>query len=92
MPEEPRLARDILRCFIRNTGMADDLEGIARWRLLEEAIYHRVDETAQALEWLVEHDLLRRDSTTASGTLFRLDDEARHRAETFLQEGQHERE
>ena len=72
--------------------MADDLEGIARWRLLEEAIYHRVDETAHALEWLVEHELLRQDSTKASGTLFRLDDEARQRAEAFLREGRHESE
>lgn len=84
MPGEPPLVRDILRCFLRNEGMADDLEGIARWRLLEEAVYHRVDETARALTWLVEHDLLREDVGTGHGPLFSQDEAARRRAEAFL--------
>lgn len=53
-----RPAREIVAYFLRNPAAADSLEGIARWRLLEEAIHRNVVETQTALEWLVEEEFL----------------------------------
>lgn len=86
MPEEPRLAREILRYFLRNEDAADDLEGIARWRLLEEAVYRRVDDAAQAVEWLVAHGLLHADVTASGGRIFSLEGSNRQRAEELVQQ------
>lgn len=84
MATEPHLAREILSYFLRNTEAADDLQGIAGWRLLEEAIYHRVEDTALALKWLVAEGFLREDATPTSGTVFRLERSSHQRAEHFL--------
>jgi len=86
MPAEPRLAREILSYFLRNSEAADDLQGIAGWRLLEQAIYHRVEDTARALDWLVAEGFLREEGTIASGTVFRLERSSRNRAEDFLED------
>jgi len=49
----------VLRYFVRNPQAADTLEGIARWRLLEEAVQRTTEETGEALAWLVAAGLLR---------------------------------
>ena len=38
--------------------MADTLEGIARWRLLEERVSLSVRQTEAALKWLVEQGFI----------------------------------
>jgi hypothetical protein len=53
------LSSQVLSYFLRNPRAADSLEGVARWRLLDEAIRHRVTATHDALVWLVERGLLR---------------------------------
>jgi hypothetical protein len=53
------VVRQVLSYFVRHPHAIDDLEGIARWRLLEESVRDRVEETRLALSWLVEHDYLR---------------------------------
>ncbi len=77
-------ARDILSYFLRNPQTADDLEGIARWRLMSEAIRRSVEDTNRALEWLAEEGFLVRDTTAGAGPIFRLNPVNRVRAETFL--------
>jgi hypothetical protein len=78
------IARDILSYFLRNPQTADDLEGIARWRLMSETIRRNVEDTHRALEWLAEQGFLMRDTTVGVGPIFRLNSVNRVRAETFL--------
>jgi len=78
------VARDILSYFLRNPQTADNLEGIARWRLMSEAIRRSVEDTNRALEWLAEQGFLVRDTTPGAGPIFRLNPVNRIRAETFL--------
>ena len=47
------MAREILNYFVRNPHAADTLEGVARWRLMDEMIRRKLDETEAALECLV---------------------------------------
>ena len=62
---------EILSYFMRNPTAADSLEGIARWRLLEEVIHRKVDETHVALEWLVQQGFLLQTGRFGS-SIFRL--------------------
>jgi hypothetical protein len=85
----PEIAKDILRYFVRNPRAADDLEGVARWRLLRGLIHDRVEETSRGLRWLVEQHLLLRIPTPGrSGDIFLLNVEELARAESFLAETQ----
>ena len=56
---KPQIARQVLSYFIRNPHATDSLEGIARWRLLQERIHRTVQETNAALAWLVSEGYLR---------------------------------
>jgi hypothetical protein len=85
------IAKDILSYFLRNPQAADDLEGVARWRLLNHTVHRDVEETSQALDWLVRQGLLGRVSRTGSGAIFRLRPEQRAAAEAFLAESEDER-
>jgi len=80
-----RPAREILAYFLRNPAAADSVEGIARWRLLEEAIHHKVLETQKALEWLVEQGFLIEVAEPHTGRLFRLNPERQGQAEALLE-------
>ena len=81
---EPEMAKEILRYFLRNPRAADSLEGVARWRLLEDAVRRRVESTERALRWLVHHGFLREMSTTGTGAIFSLNPERQAEAERFL--------
>ena len=69
---QDEIAREILGYFMRNPKAVDTLEGIARWRLLEEVVYRTLDETQEAVEWLVKHGALLETPTTGYGPVFRL--------------------
>lgn len=64
-----------MRYFTEHPHAADSLEGIARWRLLEQRIQQTVDETAEALAWLVERGYLRRIDVPGGPPLFRRNEE-----------------
>jgi len=68
--QTPPAARQILSYFVRNESAVDSLEGIAKWRLLEEAIHRNVLETEQALEWLVRQGYLVESMQPHAGRLF----------------------
>lgn len=61
-----------MRYFVRHPQAVDDLEGIARWRLAEEVIRRKVEETHRVLTWLVEHDYLRLTHAPGLAPLFSL--------------------
>ena len=77
----------ILRYFVRHPEALDDLEGIARWRLLEEAIRSKVVETDRALQWLVERGFLRQTARLGSPPLFGLNPEKVDEANRLLAAG-----
>ena len=79
------LARQVLAYFLRHPEGADDLKGVATWRLLDQMIHQTLEETQDAVEWLVAHEYLVSDSTPASERIFRLNDEKRKEAEHFLE-------
>ncbi len=71
-----QVMRDILSYFVRHPQAADTLEGIVRFRVLDELVHRGVPETEAALEQLVRQGLLRRDSVPGSGVLYRIGDAA----------------
>ena len=80
----PPSARDILTYFVRNPAAADSLEGIARWRLLEQAIHRSLVETEDALDWLVEQGFLDEVRGSHRSALFRLNPKKQKQAESLL--------
>ena len=78
------VAGDILKYFLCNPAAADNLEGMARWRLLSETIQRSVQQTSQALEWLVRRGFLLKLDTGGSGPVFCLNLEKRAEAEKLL--------
>jgi hypothetical protein len=79
-----RAAKQIISYFLRNPRAADTLEGIARWRLLEEQIHHSVRLTERALQALLAMGLLVARSTESAGTIYQLPESMRDEAERFL--------
>jgi hypothetical protein len=71
----PKAAKQILAYFMRHPRAADSLEGVARWRLLQETIHHNVDETRNALEWLVAKGFLRQETVAGTNPVFSLNEE-----------------
>jgi hypothetical protein len=70
---EPEIARQVLSYFVRNTQAVDTLEGIARWRLLEEKLQTSLRQTDAAITWLVEQGYLEVVQPVGSVRLYRLD-------------------
>lgn len=77
-------AREILSYFLRNPAAADSLEGIARWRLMEQAIHRTIVETEDALDWLVEQGYLIEVAHQGSRPLFHLNPEKEQAAGALL--------
>jgi hypothetical protein len=69
---EPTIVKQVLGYFVRNPKAADTLEGVARWRLLEEQIQNSISQTETAVEWLVAQGLLQEFNPRGTGHLFRL--------------------
>lgn len=80
----PAAARDILRYFLRNAGAADDTEGIARWRLLDEDVRRNVAEVQDALSWLVRAGFLIEEAADPKRKLFRLKQGVSEQAEDLI--------
>ena len=80
------VTRQILSYFIRNPQAVDSLEGVARWRLLDEAIHLRVHAAREALEWLVECGVIRQVTGPGLQPVFSLDPDRRDEAERLLAE------
>jgi hypothetical protein len=82
-PEHER-AKEVLNYFLRNPRAADSVEGVARWRLLDQTVLRTVDETHQALEWLVQEGFLCQATLAGAGTIFTLNAERQAQAVRFL--------
>ena len=82
----------VLGYFVRNPRAADTLEGVARWRLLEDQVSRTLQETDVALQWLVDQGFLEIVSTGSSGHIFRLNADRCADAARFLAEEREKRE
>ena len=78
--------KQILNYFVRNRNAADSLEGVARWRLLEEQVQRSLQQTDTALKWLVAKRYLEVIKPAGSVPLFRLDPDRRAEALKFLEQ------
>jgi hypothetical protein len=90
LPKDPQddldVAREVVRYFVRNPEAADTVEGVARWRLLDETVYRSVEQVARVVAWLVAEGLLVEDRLPSSRAAFRLNETARKRIDRFLDE------
>ena len=66
------VALEIVRYFRQSPDTADTLEGIARWRLMQQTIDLTVDETQAALQLLIERGLVEEIRLAGGKTVFRL--------------------
>lgn len=83
-PSPPEPVSEILRYFLRHPRAADTLEGIVRWRLLEETVQRKTEETARALAWLVDAGLLHREAMPGGEPAYSLARERKAEAERLL--------
>lgn len=81
---ELEIVKQILNYFLRNSKAADTLEGIARWRLLEEQVHRSFQQTELALTWLVEQGFLEEVKTVGSSRIFRLAPQGMEKTARFL--------
>lgn len=83
--ETPTQPREILDYFLHNPQAADSLEGVARWRLMDEIIHRSVDEIGEALDWLVAKGFLIEESSPGAAPVFRLNHRRVSKAKQFLE-------
>jgi hypothetical protein len=85
---EPRdvtgLAKQLLSYFLRNPRAVDTLEGVTRWRLLEQQIHNHLQETSEALDWLVKLDFLLKIDSPSTESCYGLNVANRPKAEEFI--------
>jgi hypothetical protein len=80
------MARQILTYFVRNPHAADTIEGVARWRLMDELIRRRLDETLTALKWLVAEGYLIESPPRGGAATFSLNLERADEARRLLED------
>jgi hypothetical protein len=79
------VVKQVLGYFVHNPKTADTLEGIARWRLLEERVQKSLLQTETAIDWLVGQKYLEKVMVAGSkDAIFRLNPERHSDAVRFL--------
>jgi hypothetical protein len=76
--------REVLSFFLRHPGTSDSVEGIARWRLLEQRLLRSVEETESILDDLVALGFLEEITAPGIPRLFRLRQEKAEEAAAFI--------
>ena len=66
------IAAQILRHLLDNPQVTDTLEGLARFRLLEQKVNLSLEETDKALRWLVERGLVLQERAGDGVSVYRL--------------------
>src|SRR5688572_9205058 len=84
-PELSGVVRDVMRYFVQHPLAADSLEGIARWRLLEQRACDLVAETSSAVAMLVGEGMLEEVAVAGGKTLYRLNPAKIDAARQFLE-------
>jgi len=76
--------KDILGYFLRNPQAVDSVEGVARWRVMEEQVHRTLEQTQSALAWLLTEGYLEELETASAGRIVRLNPERQAVAARFL--------
>ena len=76
---------------MRHPQAADDLEGIARWRLAEELAHRVLEETSRALDLLVKEELLEESAIPGGGKVYSLNADQIEKSRKFLATRQQDR-
>jgi hypothetical protein len=66
------IVEQVLSYFVRNPRAADTLEGVARWRLLQDQVSRTCQETEVALQWLVDQGQVETVPTGSSSHIVQL--------------------
>jgi hypothetical protein len=82
-PDVP-VAKEILRYFLRNPEAADSLRELSRWRLMEERVHRSVQNTREAVDWLIAQGYLREETRIGTDSLYLFNPARRDDAESFL--------
>lgn len=80
-------AREIIRYFMQHPQASDDLQGIARWRLLQLRVHRQVQEVQSALALLVSMKLLNEQYTPSVGKRYCLNLAKLTESEDFVNHG-----
>jgi hypothetical protein len=80
------IAKEILGYFLRNPEAADSLKELSRWRLMQETVRRSVENTQEALNWLIAEGYLREETRVGTENLYVLNPSRRAEAESFLEE------
>src|SRR5260370_20738736 len=83
---EHGILEQILSYFVRNQKAADSLEGVTRWRLLEEQVHRTLQQTEAAINWLVAEGFLQEVQRAGQVRIFRLNPNDTAMQFTFLLE------
>ncbi len=84
------VAKQVMSYFLKHPNAADSLEGVARWRLLQERIDRTVAETHVAIQWLVDRDFLEEIRSRSSETVFVLNRAHLSQAQEFVDKAEEE--
>jgi hypothetical protein len=63
----------------------DNLEGLARWRLLDERIHRGLERVSRAVAWLVSRGVLLQEEAGTSSAVFRLNTARRADVDKLLE-------
>jgi hypothetical protein len=81
------VTKEVLRYFLSNPDAADSLTELARWRLMQETVRRSVEETREALNYLIAEGYVREETRLGTESLFQLNSARRKDAESFLDPG-----
>lgn len=82
-----QVTKEILGLFLRTPDMADSFDGIARWRVLQEAVQRNIASTESAMRWLVKEEYLIEETIAGSQSVFRLNLDRKSEAEKLMEGG-----
>lgn len=75
---------EVLSFFVRHPLTSDSIEGVARWRLLDEVVFRSVQETERIVTDLVALGFLEEINTPGMPRLFRLRSSEADRAAAYV--------
>jgi hypothetical protein len=81
---DPARIREVLSFFLRHPQTSDSVEGIARWRLLDEVVFRTVEETERIVDELVSLGFLEEITSPGVPRLFRLREETAEQAAVYV--------
>ena len=76
--------KEILSYFLRNPRAVDSVEGVARWRVMEEQVHRSLEQTQCALAWLLSEGYLEELQTAGTSRIVRLNPDRQAVAARFL--------